>query len=803
MTRDVESGDLLPDQIDAALEALWSGRSADFDKLVNEGGDGPGVGEMLGGVLAADEPRAEASRPEIANYQIIRELGRGGMGVVYEAQQLHPKRRVALKVMRGAWAADEYRVKLFQREVHTLARLKHANIASIYDAGRTAGGDDYFAMELVQGATLSQFLGAGGQAGPRTSSAIVERLHLFLQLCDAINYAHQRGVIHRDLKPSNILVTEGQDGSGTGSTSAHGPQIKVLDFGLARITDADVAMTTITPETGRIKGTLGYMSPEQASGNVGEVDLRSDVYSLGVVLYEALTGRLPHDLRRCSMGEAIRNICEVSPPKPSTINRAASGDLETIVLTAVEKEPGRRYQSAAALAEDVRRYLGREPILARPPSVMYQFRKLVARHKLGFAAAAAVAMSIVVGFVVSTVLYVQAQRSREAEHEQRAIAETVSGFVTDMLSSVDPRKTQGKDIGLLRDVLDAASRRVGEEFAEQPRAQASLDQTIGLAYQSLGLYAQSDPHLTRALELYRASYGPEHKLTLASANNLANLRLDQGQLEEARRLHETALESRRRVLGDDHPDTMMSMNNLGDLLGALERIDESEAILSEGLERRRRVLGAEHPDTLVTMNNLSNVYHKQGRYADAEPLTRETLELQRKVLGEDHPDTLISLNDLALCLSRQSKHEEAEALYRRAVDGFRRVLGDAHMDTLIARHNHAGALRALGRLDEACQAFENLVTVSVEALSPTHFYVGAFRCAYAVSLIQLKRYSEAEDQLLTAYKGLTESVGADHPYAKMTVSRLIELYDAWGKPDKAAEFRALQGRVSDNAPPTE
>jgi non-specific serine/threonine protein kinase/serine/threonine-protein kinase len=718
----------------------------------------------------------------IGPYRVVREIGRGGMGVVYEAEQQRPRRPVALKVILGGRHVDATAVRMFQRETDSLARLKHPGIAAIYESGSTDEGQHFFAMELVPGRTLSDYLEQTG--APASRQDVRCRLALFRKIGAAVAYAHQRGVIHRDLKPSNILVLEPQGGAvsrggGAGMPGSRDaadgvPDIKILDFGLARITDPEAEAATAVTAIGRIQGTLPYMSPEQVRGRRDEVDVRTDVYALGVILYRMLTGRLPYDLEGAEFPEAARIVCEQAPRPLRTAAGARlkfDHDLTVIVQKALEKEPARRYQSVAALDEDVARYLGGQPILARPPSAAYQIRKLVARHKVPFAAAGAIVI-LFLGFAIVATL--QARRiaaERDRANREAKTAQRVSDFMTDLFKVSDPNEARGNAI-TAREILDKGVEKIEKELADEPEVQARLMLAMGRVYSNLGLFREAGPILEQAVETRRRLLGEENLDTLAAMNSLAFQYAEAGRTSEAEKLYARVLEVRRRLQGEDHPDTLVTMAGLAEVYRRQGRYAEGEKLAIQVLEARRRVLGEDHWLTLSSMGNLANSYYLQRRYADAEALYLPAVEKSRRVLGDDHPTTIVTMENLARIYGHQGRFAEAEKLLREALDRLRRVVGEDHPYTLEAMNQLGVLFDVQGRQADAEPLYREALERRRRVLGEDHYDTLVSMMNVANMLAVRGRHADAEALLREALDRVRRVLGENHPLAAGTLYNL-------------------------------
>lgn len=788
----------------------------------------------------ADSGVTGLATDSVAGYQILRELHRGGQGVVYLAIQQSTSRKVALKVMREgpfAGAADRAR---FDREVHVLGQLSHPHIVTIHDSGAVQGFH-YFVMDYVPGQPLDVYMACGERS-------VAETLTLFAEICEAVNAAHLRGVIHRDLKPSNIRI----DPEG----SPH-----ILDFGLAKVALGSVGVPPAEPSpmtlTGQFVGSLPWASPEQAEGTPAKIDVRTDVYSLGVILYQMLTGRFPYAVIG-PMRDVLDNILTAEPVKPSVLGAAAGlragrafgrhrrlarridDEIDTIVLKCLQKERDRRYQTAGELARDVRHYLNGEPIEAKRDSLTYLLRKQLNRYRIPVAVAAAFALVLTLGFMFSLTSW------QTALHERDRAAE-VTRFMEQMLSGINPDVARGLDTTLMRMVLDDAAKRIEVELVDRPVIEASLRNTIGTTYVAIGEYELAEPHLQEALRIRDEQLGGEHEDTLMSMGDLAALRYEQGRYDEAQNLLETTLERRRQLLGEEDPATLGTMTDLGWLLVRAQQYDEAEALLSQALEAQRRLLGSDHPDTLESMNDLGLLYYygcldsaRYGHdyYARSEQLLREVLEVQRARLGDDHPWTLCGMNNLSLPLAAQGKFDEAEEwlrhsletrqrllgprhaltlgtqgnlaelyrnwgrnaesepLYRDVLDGYRQVLGDEHPDTLTGMNNLALVLQSLQKYDQAVQLLEETIEKRTRVLGATHAYTlgSMFHLAWTHQLAS--KPASAEPVLRQVLAGYEQTLGDEQPLTLLCMYKLALVLQSLQRYGEAEEFflRSIKGR---------
>ncbi|MHC5110604.1 MAG: serine/threonine protein kinase, partial [Planctomycetota bacterium] len=585
----------------------------------------------------------------ISGYQVLEEIHRGAQGVVYKAFHEGTRRHVALKVILQGGLATSRQRERFRREIELIAALDHPGIVTVYDNGVTGSGHSYYSMKLVDGLPLDEFLATRNEQEQTHRASIRFRLTLMRDICRAVNHAHQHGIIHRDLKPSNILV----DAQG---------QPHVVDFGLAK--EVSVNDRLVTVDDGFL-GTLAYASPEQASGRQDLVDIRSDVYSLGVIFYQMLTGVFPYSIDG-ALSEVLRRIEQEAPSRPSQVSMVDSlspyidRDLETMVLTALAKGKERRYQSAGLLAADLERYLEGKAIDARRDSTWYVLTKLGFRYKWRLGLAFVLSVATVVTAVVMAVLY---QRSIVEAEKTRQI----KVFLEDTLATVEA--PDGGDVQM-RDVLDDAARWVDIALRDQPEVEAALRMTIGNSYRALGEFDLADEHLSAALESRRKLFGTEHPEFAASLNTMALLAKDRGALKEAEGLFRKALTIRERSLGSDHPSVASNLQNLGNLLLALGQIGEALECFENALRIRIDTYGSTHPDVAMVRINLARAYRQtepfpsenvnQANVNRARWEYREALRVRRATLAAIHPDLAGGLLEFGEFLLQHGNPGEAE-----------------------------------------------------------------------------------------------------------------------------------------------
>ena len=711
---------------------------------------------------------ADGQPTSIGSYHLVRLLGTGGMGQVWLAEQTEPVRRsVAIKLIR-AGMYDAVVVKRFQSERQSLAMMDHPTIAKVFDAGATPAGQPYLVMEYVDGLPITDYC-------DNKKLSIRDRLSLFNEVCDGVKHAHQKAIIHRDLKPSNILVVE-VDGK---------PRPRIIDFGLAKAAVVGVQGETLMTQVGTLLGTPGYMSPEQADPGVQDIDTRTDVYSLGVVLYELLTGFLPFDTNKWKnrrFDDVLRELREADPPLPSTrvsskacalstqaeargtqtrqLVASLRGDLDWITLKALERERERRYGTPAELASDIERYLQNLPVLARPASPVYRFRKYVRRNRLVLGISAGL-LALLVAFAVT-----QAFQLRRITRE-RDRADRITEFVTNMFKVSDPSEARGNSI-TAREVLDRGSDQIEAGLAGEPEVQARLMETMGEVYSSLGLYKQAQPFLQKALATRRQLLGSDHPDTLRSMDRMARNLERQGRYPDAEALARESIATRQRRLGPEARDTLGAIHQLSAILLSEGRFIEAEQTDRKMIEVCSRVLGPEDPITLNFLANLALSLGDQGRAAESEQLYRKLLDAQVRIYGPEHPETLITMTTLAHTISEEDRYEEADRMLRDGLKIKMKVFGPEHSETLWSMADLGMNLRLSGRLAEAEKLDRETLELRQKVLGPEHPETLMSTTELAETLDDLHRYPEAAELYRTTINIQNRVVGPNHPVTALT-----------------------------------
>jgi non-specific serine/threonine protein kinase/serine/threonine-protein kinase len=844
-----------PDERDAYLERECSGDPDLRREVESLIASERGASGLIERALPRDPglPTASATNEmgpspgrQIDRYRILERIGGGGMGEVYLAEQREPvRRRVALKLIK--WGMDTREVVArFESERQALAMMDHPGIARVLDGGATEEGRPYFVMEHVKGVPITEYCD-----GQRLSTR--ERLDLFVQVCEGVQHAHQKGVIHRDIKPSNVLVR--QDGDR--------PVAKIIDFGVAKAISQQLTEHTVHTRLGQYVGTPEYMSPEQAGPSPLDIDTRTDVYSLGVMLYELLVGTKPLRLgedRGLSLEEVLRRIREDEPSRPSArfstlsgrettgaarlrstdtrlLRRQLRGDLDWIVMKALEKDRARRYGSPADLAADIRRHLRNEPVAAGPPGAAYRARKFVARHRVGVLAGAAVVLSALVGVAGLSAGLVRALRAEGVARDEAGranqeadTAREVVDFLVDLFEVSDPGRAQGREM-TAREILDEGSKRIDRELASQPLVRARLQETMSRVYYRLGRLGEArllageayetrgsllgddhpdtlsslllraeleerDANYEESVELHRETLerskrtlGDEHPITLKSLRGLGRAYHEWGRYEDAEPLFAEALTLARRTLGQEHRDTLQILRGLADVYTGQQRWEESLPLYREAAETSERIFGPDHPGTIAASSNVGNSLMSLGRIDDAEPLLLDALERRRRVLGEDHGATLWSVGTVGRLYIHQGRDEEATPLLREAFEGRVRWLGPDHARSLIAALNLGENLITRGLYDEAESLLLDTLERCRRALGEDNRWTHRALHLLGIAYHEQGRYEEAERHYLAALKARIRVVGENAWVTGNTRRRLIALYEETGRADEARALR--------------
>jgi tetratricopeptide (TPR) repeat protein/tRNA A-37 threonylcarbamoyl transferase component Bud32 len=788
-------------------------------------------------ILPNDQAGKSAELPKVPGFEVLAELGRGGMGVVYQARQTSLERVVALKVLRAGAYADDAERSRFRAEAQAAARLQHPNIVQVHEVGEY-DGRPFLVLEYLEGGSLNDRL-AGAPLSPRLAAGLAEIL------ARAVHAAHQQGIVHRDLKPANVLLAHAgvSDATTVRRPDPHGLTAetpKIADFGLAKRLDSDTGQTP----SGAIVGTPSYMAPEQAAGKARTVGPAADIYSLGALLYEMLTGRPP--FRGESPIETLQQVVADEPVAPRALQPKLPRDLETICLKCLQKEPEKRYASAGALAEDLRRFLDGESIRARPLGPVARLYRWGKRKP----ALAGLLALLVVGTAVSTWQAVRAtvaererDRQRMAAEEEAASSRAVLDFLNENVlgqASAFNQAISGAapDPDLkVRTALDRAAAGLPGKFPNRPRVEAAVRTALGSAYLDVAAYDTARAHLDEAVRLSREALGEDHPDTLKATSSLARVCLKQGKYDDAEALFARLRDSYGRLYGAEHPETLCARAELATVAQARGDLDRAEVLYTEVLEATRRALGDEYRGTLDTSTNLALLYRTRGRFHEAERLLTTVIEANRKALGDQHPDTLHTRQNLAELYLAEGRHEKALPMLREAVEAARLTYGEEHDETCTARNNLANCYFNLGRPAEAEPLFESNLDAQRRHLGEEHphtlgtlgnlatLYLSRGEPAkaeplFAKTLSVLRRtaaadspdvlraakglasvyyrqrkYAEAEPLYVEALAGCRKVLGEEHPNTLMVTKSLAALYVAWGKDDKAEPLFEQQRAV--------